>query len=52
MFGPAYQLRPTLSTMGQYASTRALTCDAGYDTVAGLGSPGPAFFSSFGSRPK
>jgi len=24
----------------------------GYDTVSGLGSPGRAFFTSFGSHPK
>jgi subtilase family serine protease len=52
VFGPAYHQRPTLSTMGQCASTRALTCGPGWDTVSGLGTPGPAFFRSFGSRPK
>jgi hypothetical protein len=52
VLGPAYRLQPTLSTMGQYASTTALTCGPGYSTVTGIGSRGPAFFSSFGSRPK
>lgn len=52
VFGPAYRVRPTLSTMGQCASTRSLTCGPGYSTVTGIGSPGPAFFSSFGSRPR
>ena len=42
----------TLATMGQCRSTRHLRCGPGYDTVSGLGSPGPAFFSSFGSRPR
>jgi subtilase family serine protease len=43
---------PYLSTMGQCASTPAhQTCGAGYDTTSGIGSPGPLFFSSFGSRP-
>lgn len=51
VFGPAYRTRPTLSVMGQCASTKALTCGPGYSTVTGIGSPGPAFFSSFGSRP-
>ena len=53
VYGPAYgQNPPSLSTMGQCASTKALTCGPGYDTVSGLGSPGPRFFSSFGSRPR
>jgi subtilase family serine protease len=53
VYGPAYrQNPPSLSTMGQCASTRALSCGPGYDTVSGLGSPGPRFFSSFGSRPR
>jgi hypothetical protein len=38
--------------MGQCGDTRHLACGAGFDTVSGLGSPGPAFFSSFGSRPR
>jgi subtilase family serine protease len=52
VFGPAYQQAPRLSTMGQCASTRALTCVPGYDTTTGIGTPGPAFFSSFGSHPR
>ncbi len=51
VYGPAYQQNPpSLATMGQCASTLALTCGPGYDTVSGLGSPGPRFFSSFRSR--
>lgn len=50
--GPAYQLPPFLSTMGQCASTPPLTCGPGYSTSAGIGSPGLAFFRSFGSRPR
>jgi subtilase family serine protease len=43
---------PFLSTMGLCATTPAhLTCGPGYDTTSGIGSPGPAFFSSFGSHP-
>jgi subtilase family serine protease len=43
---------PSLSTMGQCATTPAhLTCGPGYDTTSGIGSPGPSFFSSFGSHP-
>jgi len=52
VFGPAYHLRPTLSTMGQCSATRHLACGPGYDTVSGLGTPGPAFFRSFGSKPR
>jgi subtilase family serine protease len=52
VFGPAYHQRPTLSTMGQCSATRHLACGPGYDTVSGLGTPGPAFFRSFGSRPR
>jgi len=52
VFGPAYRTPPTLSVMGQCASTKHLACGPGYDTVSGIGSPGPRFFSSFGSRPK
>ena len=52
VYGPAYGQAPTLSTMGQCSSTIALSCGPGYDTVSGIGSPGPAFFSSFGSHPK
>ena len=52
VFGPAYGMRPTLSTMGLCATTPAhQTCGAGYDTTSGIGSPGPSFFSSFGSHP-
>jgi subtilase family serine protease len=52
VYGPAYGQAPTLSTMGQCSSTIALSCGPGYDTVSGIGSPGPAFFRSFGSHPK
>jgi subtilase family serine protease len=52
VYGPAYGQPPTLATMGQCSSTKALSCGAGYDTVSGIGSPGPAFFSSFGSKPQ
>jgi hypothetical protein len=52
VFGPSYHLPPVLSTMGQCASIKGVTCSPGYSTVAGIGSPGPAFFRSFGSRPK
>jgi len=41
-----------LSTMGQCGALKTLPCGPGYDMVTGLGSPGPAFFRSFGSRPK
>lgn len=52
VFGPAYQQGPTLTTMGLCATTPAhQTCGAGYDTTTGIGSPGPSFFSSFGSHP-
>lgn len=43
---------PTLSTMGQCGTHQTLRCGPGYDLVTGLGSPGPAFFSSFGSQPR
>jgi subtilase family serine protease len=52
VFGPAYKQHPTLSTMGQCASTHHLYCAPGFDTVTGIGTPGPAFFNSFGSHPK
>jgi len=52
VFVPAHSLRPTLSTMGQCSATRHLACGPGYDTVSGLGIPGPAFFRSFGSKPR
>ena len=52
VFGRAYSLPPTLTTMGLCATTPAhQTCGAGYDTTTGIGSPGPSFFSSFGSHP-
>ena len=52
VFGRAYGLPPTLTTMGLCATTPAhQTCGAGYDTTTGIGSPGPSFFSSFGSHP-
>jgi hypothetical protein len=50
--GPGFAARPYLSTMGQCGTTPAhLTCGPGYDTTSGIGSPGPSFFSSFGSHP-
>jgi subtilase family serine protease len=52
VFGPAYHVRPTLSTMGQCSATKHLACGPGYDTVSGLGTPGPAFFRSFWSKPR
>jgi subtilase family serine protease len=52
VFGIGYGLPPTLSVMGQCGDTRHLACGVGFDTVSGLGSPGPAFFKSFGSKPK
>jgi len=52
VFGSVYGLPPTLTTMGLCATTPAhQTCGAGYDTTTGIGSPGPSFFSSFGSHP-
>lgn len=50
--GPFDGETPFLSTMGQCASAPPLTCGPGYSTSAGIGSPGPAFFHSFGSRPR
>jgi subtilase family serine protease len=48
--GPHFPV--ALSTMGECASTPAhLTCGTGYNTGSGIGSPGPSFFSSFGSHP-
>ena len=47
VYGPSYGQAPTLSTMGQCQSTGALTCGKGYDTIDGLGSPAPGFFSAF-----
>jgi subtilase family serine protease len=52
IYGPAYGKPPTLSTMGQCGIHKTLPCGPGYDMVTGLGSPGPAFFRSFGSRPR
>jgi subtilase family serine protease len=50
--GPGLGGPPYLSTMGQCASTPAhQTCGTGYDTTSGIGSPGPSFFTSFGSHP-
>jgi subtilase family serine protease len=41
-----------LDTTGLCALTPAhLTCGPGYNTTTGIGSPGPSFFSSFGSHP-
>jgi subtilase family serine protease len=51
VYGPGYAQPPTLSTMGQCASAKhTLACGRGYNTVGGIGSPGPRFFSSFGSH--
>jgi subtilase family serine protease len=53
VYGLVYQQNPpSLATMGQCGSTKHLSCGPGYDTVSGLGSPGPTFFSSFGSHPR
>jgi subtilase family serine protease len=52
VFGIGYGQPPTLSVMGQCGDTHHLACGVGYDTVSGLGSPGRAFFKSFGSKPK
>jgi subtilase family serine protease len=59
VYGPGHltiptgaQSPPALDTMGQCGVRKMLPCGPGYDLVTGLGSPGPAFFSSFGSRPK
>jgi subtilase family serine protease len=52
VFGPAYGEATRLSAMGQCASTDGLTCGPGYSTATGIGSPGPRFFSSFGSHPR
>jgi hypothetical protein len=52
VFGIGYHQPPTLSVMGQCGDTHHLACGVGYDTVSGLGSPGPAFFKSFGSKPR
>jgi subtilase family serine protease len=50
--GPGFGGHPLLSTVGLCATTPAhQTCGAGYDTTSGIGSPGPSFFSSFGSHP-
>ena len=50
--GPGFGGPPALLTMGLCATTPAhQTCGAGYDTTSGIGSPGPSFFSSFGSHP-
>jgi subtilase family serine protease len=47
VLGPVSQAE--LVTMGECASEHA-ACGRGYDMVTGIGSPGPAFFDSFGSR--
>jgi subtilase family serine protease len=52
VFGIGYHIPPTLSVMGQCGDTHHLACGVGFDTVSGLGTPGPAFFRSFGSKPK
>jgi subtilase family serine protease len=52
VFGPAFGAPPFADTLGLCATTPAhLTCGPGYDTTTGIGSPGPSFFSSFGSHP-
>jgi hypothetical protein len=43
-----FQTVLVLSTMGQCASVKPLTCGPGYSNTTGLGSPGPSFFTSFG----
>jgi subtilase family serine protease len=46
------EMPPTLSTMGLCGRRKTTRrCGPGFDMVTGLGSPGPAFFRSFGSRP-
>jgi hypothetical protein len=59
VYGPSHLTIPTgavqaatLHTTGQCGVGKTLHCGVGYDLVTGLGSPGPAFFTSFGSRPK
>ena len=59
IYGPGHletptgaQEPPALDTMGQCGAHKTLPCGSGYDLVTGLGSPGPAFFRSFGSRPR
>jgi subtilase family serine protease len=52
IYGPAYRDAPTLSSMGQCGIHKTLPCGPGYNMVTGLGSPGAAFFRSFGSRPR
>jgi subtilase family serine protease len=52
IYGPSYNFPPTLSTMGQCYPRGSVACGPGYDLVTGLGSPGPAFFRSFGSKPR
>jgi subtilase family serine protease len=42
----------TLDTEGQCGTGSPLVCGPGYDMVTGIGSPGPAFFHSFGSQPR
>jgi subtilase family serine protease len=42
----------TLTSVGQCGVNNTLTCGPGYDMVTGIGSPGPAFFRSFGSLPR
>ena len=46
VLGPAS--RATMSMMGRAHPA----CGAGYDMLSGVGAPGPACFSSFGSDPK
>ncbi|MGD0553829.1 MAG: S53 family peptidase [Streptosporangiaceae bacterium] len=52
VYGPAFDEPPTLLSMGQCGVHKTLACGPGYNMVTGLGSPGPAFFRSFGSRPR
>jgi len=52
IYGPAYRDPAPLSSMGQCGTHKTLPCGPGYNMVTGLGSPGPAFFRSFGSRPR
>ena len=51
-YGPAPAQPLTLSTLGQCGTDNTLPCGPGYNMVTGLGSPGPAFFRTFATRPK
>ena len=51
-YGPAPALPLELVSLGQCGVNNTLSCGPGYDMVTGIGSPGPAFFRSFGSVPR